>query len=416
MPVLAERVVIARQRWTVLALLFSATAISYIDRQALAVLAPVLRDELGISNTEYARIVFCFLLAYTVMQAVTGLLVDRLGARVGLAVLVAWWSAAAMLHGLGRGVLSFSAYRFMLGMGQAGSWAACVLAVSEWFPPGRRAFANSIWGTGVSFGSAVAVPLVAAISIAGGWRAAFVATGAIGFAWTAVWLATYPTPALQRHASMDEEANSRSPAPYWKLLRSKSVWALVLARVFADPVVWFYSAWVPEFLARTGGFSMGDIGRYAWIPFAAYGVGILLGGVLSDLLCGRGRPVVLARLVVMRAGVLFMTLGAAAALPVHTAARLAAISLAVFGFGLWAPNMMTLCGETAPAGRVGSVTGLSGVGAGVGGMVSTLGIGWALDHVGYSPVFIAAGISPVLALSLLHLLLGTRADVSPETH
>jgi MFS transporter, ACS family, hexuronate transporter len=402
------------QRWYILALLFFATAISYIDRQVLAVVAPVLRDELGISNSEYARIVFSFLLAYTVMQAATGWLVDRLGTRNGLAVLMVWWSTAAMLHAFGRGVLSFAIFRFLLGVGQAGSWAASVRAVSEWFPQTRRAFANSVWGTGVSVGSAVAVPLVAGISIAYGWRHAFVVTGAAGFVWTGLWPAGYRRPAPAEAASVDGAVAADVPIPYWSLLGSRNVWALVLARVFADPVVWFYSAWVPEFLARTAGFSMADIGRYAWIPFVAYGAGILLGGMLSDLLCRSGRAVVSARLIVMRAGVLFMTAGVAAAIPVHIAVTLGAISLAVLGFGLWAPNMMTLCSETAPGGRVGSVTGLSGVGAGVGGMISTLLTGWALDHVGYAPIFVAAGVSPLLAFAILYFVLDTAQLPTPQ--
>jgi ACS family hexuronate transporter-like MFS transporter len=399
---------IARQRWSIVALLFFATAISYVDRQALSVLAPMLRDELSLSNADYARIVFTFLLAYTIMQPVTGSLVDRLGTRKGLAVLMVWWSTAAMLHGLGRGTLSLAIYRFMLGVGQAGSWSACVRAVSEWFPPERRAFANSAWGTGVSVGSAAAVPLVAGLSIAYGWQVAFIATGAIGLAWTAAWLAAYRGPDPVATVAHGGTGDVCAPAPYGALLHSKSVWALVLARVFADPVVWFYSAWVPEFLARTAGFSMGDIGRYAWIPFVAYGVGILLGGMMSDSLCRRGRPAVRARLTVMRAGGLFMTSGVAAAFPLHVALTLTAISVAVFGFGLWAPNMMTLCGETAPNGRIGAVTGLSGLGAGVGGMIFTLGTGWAIDRVGYAPLFVAAGVSPLIALTLLHTLLDTR--------
>jgi ACS family hexuronate transporter-like MFS transporter len=398
-----------RDRWQILALLFLATTISYIDRQALAVAAPVLRDELGISNFDYARIVFSFLLAYTVMQAVTGWMVDRLGTRNGFALLMVWWSTAAMLHALGRGVLSFSIYRFLLGAGQAGSWAASVRAVSEWFPHERRAFANSVWGTGVSLGSAVAVPLVAAITMAFGWRMAFVVTGAIGLVWTAVWMASYRRPATAIAAAPGEVVREEPAIPYRALLACRSIWALVLARVFADPVVWFYSAWVPEFLARTAGFSMADIGRYGWIPFAAYGTGILSGGIVSDLLHRRGRPVVTARLAVMRVGVLLMTAGVFAAVPLHIAIALAAISLAVFGFGLWAPNMMTLCGEIAPPGRVGSVTGLSGVGAGVGGMMYTLFTGWTLDKFGYPPVFVTAGVLPLVAFSILYFLLDTSA-------
>lgn len=394
----------------VLALLFLATAISYINRQALAVVAPVLRDELDLSNLDYAWIVFWFLLAYTAMQPATGWLVDRLGTRRGFALLMVWWSMATVLHAFGRGVLSFSLYRVMLGAGQAGSWGASVRAVTEWFPRDRRGAANSVWATGVSAGSALAVPLVAGIVVMVGWRTAFAVTGAFGIVWTLLWLASYQPPVDSResgagvHGSADPDTRG-----YREVLFSRPVWALVAARIFADPVVWFYNAWVPEFLVRQGGYTMAEVGRYGWIPFAVYGVGILLGGVLSDCLCRRGHPTLRARLRVMGAGVLCMSAGILAAFPVSMAVALGAISLAVFGFGLWGPNMMTLCGEVAPSGRVASVTGLTGAGAGTGGMLFTLFTGWTVDRVGYAPVFLAAGLAPVAAFAIALRVVGRHA-------
>ena len=230
-------------RRSIVALLLAATTISYIDRQTLAVVAPVLRDELGISNSGYARIVFSFLLSYTIMQGVTGWLIDRLGTRRGFALIMAWWSAAAMLHGLGQGVASFSFYRFLLGAGQAGSWAASVRAVAEWFPPAARGAANGVWGAGTSLGAIVAVPVVAWITLTIGWRMAFVVTGLSGLIWLAIWLSVYHVPTPAAAAVTDP----RSPlVSYRWLLRSRRMWALILARAFCDPVAWFYFAWVPE--------------------------------------------------------------------------------------------------------------------------------------------------------------------------
>lgn len=393
----------ARHRWIV-ALLFAATAISYIHRQTLAVVAPELRDALGLSNTEYSRIVFSFLLSYTIMQAVTGWVMDRLGTRRGFALIMAWWSAAAMLHALGQGVTSFSLFRFLLGAGQAGSWAASVRAVTEWFPPAARGSATGVWGAGSSVGAVIAVPLVAWVAVTAGWRSAFVITGAIGFAWLALWWPIYRLPP----ANVDSEAVAPAPVPvsYRSLLRSRALWGLVLARVFCDPVSWFYFAWVPEYLRRVGGFSMVDVGRYAWIPFLTNGLGIVLGGLLSDRLVRRGWPVVRARVAVMFAGVVMMTAGIAAALPLPVPAVLAAISLTVFGFGFWAPNLMTLCADVFPGHLVGSATGLTGVGAGVGGMMFTLLAGWTIDHFGYRPVFLAGGVMPLVAFTVLAMLVG----------
>ncbi len=407
-------------RWHMVALFFLATAISYIDRQTLAVVAPILRDEFGLSNFGYARIVFAFLLAYTFMQPVNGWLVDRLGTRRGFALIMVWWSAAAALHAAGQGVRSFSVFRILLGAGEAGSFAACVRGVAEWFPREERGLANGIWGAGTSFGLIVTVPLVVWITGAYGWRAAFLFTGATGFAWVAAWLWLYPAEAnrpTMTGAEVDgvggaAEVRSPGPTSFRSLLTMRRLWALMLARFCVDPIVWFYNAWVPEYLKRSGGFSMIEIGRYGWIPFAAQFVGIMLGGVLSDALCRRGRRVIDARMVIMLCGVLLMTAGFLVAYPIHIAVSLAAISLSTFGFGLWAPNMMSLCADAFGARLAGSVTGLTGIGAGLGGMIYTLFTGWMLDHFGYKPVFISASVLPLVAFAVLYVLMDSDR-VSP---
>lgn len=401
-------------RWWIVSLLFAATAISYLDRQTLAVVAPVLRDELGISNFGYARMVFAFLLAYTLMQPIAGWLVDRVGTRRGFAILMAWWSIAAMLHALGRGVFSFSVLRFLLGAGEAGSWAACVRATSEWLPSKERGLANGLWGAGTSAGLVVSVPVVAWLTLRFGWRSAFVIMGMSGLVWIAAWLYLYYPPELHPALGADELAHIRSgavvvvptgTARYVDLLRSRQVLALFSARMFADPVAWFYNAWIPEYLHRSGGFSVADVGRYGWIPFFGQAVGIVLGGVLSDRLCRQGRPPVAARMAVMRVGAVMMTAGAIAAVPLPIAWSMAVISVAIFGFGLWAANMMSLCADAFPPGQAGSVTGLTGVGAGIGGMVYTLSVGWMVDRAGYGPAFIVSALMPLVAVGLLYSML-----------
>ena len=404
-------------RWVIVALLFLATAISYIDRQTLGVLAPLLRDQLSISNFGYARILASFLLAYTIMQPVTGWMIDRLGTRAGFSLIMLWWSIAAILHSLGRGVLSFSVYRFLLGAGEAGSWSASVRAVSEWLPAQERGLANGIWGAGTSAGMVFSVPFVAWIALRVGWRFAFVVAGVLGLLWLALWWLLFYPPEEHPWLSPRERALIRSDegpvlakarTAYGSLLRSRSVWAVILARMLADPNIWFYHYWLPEYFKRSAGFTLADIGRYAWIPFASQGVGILLGGVSSDELYRRGFRLLNARLLVMLGGVILMSGGLLAAGPVPVAVAFFGISLATFGFGLWAPNMMSLCGEAFPGDVVGSVTGLGGMGAGLGGLAFTLLTGWLVDHLGYSPVFTLAGILPLAAMALLYLLLDRR--------
>lgn len=407
-------------RWVVVALLFAATAISYVDRQVLTVLAPTLRDELGLSNTGYASILSAFLLAYTFMQPVTGWLTDRIGTRLGFALIMGWWSAAAVLHAFGTNVVAFAACRFLLGAGEAGSWSACVKAVSEWFPRRERGLATGLWSAGVSAGLVVSVPAVTWISLTLGWQWAFILTGLCGFLWLAAWLWLYRLPHLHpaisaaelRHIADDasEPPAESGRVPYAALLRSRNVWAVIAARLLADPWVWFYYFWIPEYLRRSAGFSAADVGKYAWIPFLAQGIGIVLGGHLSDLLVRRGVRPVHARLGIMLTGMLLMVPGILAAFDLDIVIIFAGISSAMFGFGFWAPNMMSLCADAFAGNTVGSVVGLSGMGAGVGGMLFTMLVGWTLDRYGYPPVFIAAGVIPLLAFVVLFVLLDRRPE------
>ncbi|MGH8168427.1 MAG: MFS transporter, partial [Woeseiaceae bacterium] len=396
-------------RWAIVALLFAATAISYIDRQTLSIVAPVLREDLGISNVGYAQILSAFLFAYTIMQAATGWLIDRLGTRKGFTIIMAWWSVAAILHAFGDGVVSFAIYRFLLGAGEAGSWAACVKAVSEWFPPRERGFANSLWAAGVSAGQVLSVPLVAWITVTMDWRYSFIVTGLFGFVWLLAWLKIYRQPdrlAGEKVLPGDDlrqrqDAGLAERIPYLSLLRSRNVWAIFLARVLADPCIWFYNYWIPEYL-KSVGYSMVEIGKYGWIPFLTMGIGILAGGVLSDFLCRSGTRTVPARFAVMAVGALLMVPGMVAAFELPAGTIFLAISVATLGFGLWAPNMMTLHADAFPNQVVGSVTGLGGVGAGLGGIAFTMWTGWMVDNFGFGPVFVAVGIIPVLAFAVLY--------------
>src|SRR5512142_2870264 len=223
----------APRRWLMISFAFWATVINYMDRQTLSVAAPVLREQFHMSNTDYSRVVFAFMLAYTIMNGVSGPMIDRLGTKLGYAVCIAWWSVAAMLHSLSRGAFSLGAFRFLLGMGEAGNWPAGVKVVAEWFPPKERALASGIFNSGSAIGAILAPPLVAWLLLQFGWPAAFVAVGASGLLWLALWWPVYFTPPEVR-----KEAGAKTPAA--ALLRTKFVWWFTAAKVFIDPVWYFY--------------------------------------------------------------------------------------------------------------------------------------------------------------------------------
>src|SRR5947208_932118 len=189
---------IPRMRWIIAALLFLATTINYADRLALSVVSSDLRREFSMTEQDYSYVLTAFLLAYAIMYAGSGYLIDRLGTRVGFSVFIFTWSLAAMLHGFARGKWSLGACRFLLGLGEPGNWPAAAKAVAEWFPANQRALGIGIFNAGSSMGSALAPWAVTFVTLHYGWRSAFYFTGSIGFLWLAAWLVLYQPPHRNR--------------------------------------------------------------------------------------------------------------------------------------------------------------------------------------------------------------------------
>src|SRR6266513_3283927 len=190
-------------RWWIISLIFLATLINYIDRLTISVLAPVITRDLGLTNTEFGGIITWFLLAYTISQGLSGKLYDRVGTRRGFIISIIIWSGAAMAHAFARGLASLSAFRFVLGLGEAGNWPGAAKTVAEWFPIRERAFGMAIFNSGAAIGSVVAPPLIVWLSLTYGWQTTFIVTGSLGFAWLGLWLLFYQTP--ERHKRLGEE-------------------------------------------------------------------------------------------------------------------------------------------------------------------------------------------------------------------
>lgn len=413
-------------RWWIISLIFLATLINYIDRLTISVLAPVITRDLGLSNTEFGGVVTWFLLAYTISQSVSGKLYDRVGTRLGFTLSIVTWSAAAAAHAFARGLTSLSALRFVLGFGEAGNWPGAAKAVAEWFPVRQRAFGMAIFNSGAAIGSIVAPPLIVWLQLRYGWQTTFLVTGALGFFWLALWLVFYQTPDRHRWITDEEralikeepeaggggEGAAAAPfnpdaAPRWRdLLRHRQVWAIVVARFFTDPVWWLYITWLPLYLYSARGFSLKEIGLFAWVPYVAADAGSLLGGWASGYLISRGWSVDRARKVVIAAAALLMPAGIFAAFAESPFVALALIALVLFGFQVWINNVQTLPSDFFPRSAVGSVAGLGGTGAGIGAMLFTLGTGWVVDHFSYVPVLVAAGILAPLGTLALFALAG----------
>ncbi|MCC7235940.1 MAG: MFS transporter [Bryobacterales bacterium] len=403
-------------RWTIAALLFLATVINYIDRQTLSVVAPVLTRELNISNTEYSNILTAFLVPYTFMYVVSGWLCDRWGTRRALATFMAWWSAANMLHATARGAFGLGAFRFLLGLGESGNFMAAEKAISEWFPARERGFANGLVNAAAATGAIISPPLIAFVTLHFGWRFAFVATGALGFLWLIAWLLLYHIP--QQHPGITAEerayilegrvARPGHRIPYSVLLRMPQVWGLLVSRVFADPVWWFYLFWLPKYLSDVRGFTLVQIGLFSWMPYLAADLGSLFGGWVSGRLIARGKPVLDARRHTMIPFVLLMPLGILVNyLPSSQA--LAVICLITFSHMAWKTNLMTMTNDIFPTEVVGSAAGVVGLGSGLAGAISTPVVGRIVDAFGYGAVFWVMGFLHLIAMTIVLTLVRKRA-------
>jgi ACS family hexuronate transporter-like MFS transporter len=377
----------AVRAWLLCCLLFFATALSFLDRQVLSVLAPTLSAEFGMSNTVYARVVFAFVLSYTVMFALGGRLMDALGTRLGLTLSVALWSAASAAHAFAAGPWSLGVARFFLGAGEGACFPAATKGAVEWMPPERRALAVGLANGGSAFGAVLAPPLTAWWATTFGWRGAFAATALLGLLWLVGWQMAFrglstgrPPPVGGRRVS------------FRGLLARPPVRRFLAARFFFDPVFYFYMFWIPQYLARERGMSLAEIGALTWIPFFALGVTNIAAGRVSDLLVERGWTPRRARLTLMFVAALLTPASWLAALAGTPTLAIALMSLLMFAHGIWIANFITLIGDTVAPGEVGTAVGLTGTSGGIAGLLSSLVVGPVVDHYSFGPVFLVSAL------------------------
>ncbi len=398
-----------RIRWWIVWTLFGSTVVNYIDRQTFSVLAPVISHELHFSHTDLSHIISAFQFSYAGMWLIGGVMLDVVGTRLGLSLAVIWWSAISMLTGLASTVSSFGAFRFLLGIGEGCNWPGASKTVAEWFPARERGVAVAIFDSGSSVGGALAAIIVPWIAIAFGWRYAFVQSGILGIIWLVAWLTVYHP--LDRHPRVSTEeraliAAGRDTAPessqkglrrWLDLLKQPNTWGIVLGRSLTDPIWWFYVFWLPQYLSDARGFSLKQIAAFAWIPFVAADIGNFTSGLASGFLIRQGMPVVRARKWVCVASSLPILAGIPAATTHNPYFAVILISIAVWGYASWSTMGLTFPSDLFPQDVVATVTGVSGLGAGLAGAAYTLLVGWLVDKFSYFPAFFLAGTVPLLA-------------------
>jgi MFS transporter, ACS family, hexuronate transporter len=401
-----------RYRWVIVALLFAATAINYIDRQMIGVLKPTLAADLDWSETDFANVIFFFQLAYAIGYIGFGRVVDVIGERLGYAVAITIWTLAHMAHGGVYTVTQFALARFGLGIGEAGNFPAGIKAVTEWFPAKERATAIGIFNAGANVGAIITPLLVPALTIAYGWRSTFVITGGFSLVWLVAWLAIYRRPAEKPQVSEAELAWIRQdpadpivPVPWKRLLTVRETWAYALGKFFIDPIWWFFLFWLPGFLGTRYNLDLLSFGPPLVVIYLMSDAGSIVGGWASSRMIKAGRTVNYARKMTM-------LLCAFAVTPVIFSQSIDSLWTNVLIIGVataahqaFSANLYTLPSDLFPRSAVGSVIGIGGTVGAVGGMVMAKYAGFVLDSIGsYTPLFAVAGSAYFLALGAVHVL------------
>ena len=408
-------------RWRILALLFMATTINYMDRSVLGVLGPTLRDHIfGWTNQQYAYINIAFKIAYAFGLLGMGAVIDRKGTKKGYLYSIGIWSVFSLLHALvtrGMGWIGFAVARFGLGIGEAGNFPACIKTIGEWFPKRERALATGIFNAGTNVGVILSPIIVSLIVSPEGkrWQFAFLATAAFSATWIVLWVLTYRKPEVHpkvtaaelAYIQSDSAAESLRKIPWAKVLPVKETWAFAAAKL-PDAVWFFYLFWGTFFLNAQFGLALKGLALPLIVIYVFADIGSVGGGWLSSSFIKRGWTVNRARKTTM-------LICAVVILPVVFATRtskawvaVGLIALAAAGHQAWSANAFTLVSDVFPKKATGSVVGIGGMIGALAGIAADLGLGRVLDKSGpraYFYAFLIAGLLYPAALLAIHLIM-----------
>lgn len=390
-----------RKSWAILALLSASMAINLFDRQILSVLAPVIRDSQHFSPSEYGYITAAFQVGMLLGQVPAGSLMDSAGTRAGLGLILVLWSLVNSSFALVSGLTGFVGVRFLMGLTQCGNYTAGIKALAGMFPAERRSLAGGVFNAGAQLGSIVAPPLVVYLARTLGWRATFLVPSMVGLLWLVPWFMVFSGAQVPARKEKSQKVKVRIT----QLMRERQVVALFLIRVFSGPLTTFYWFWLPEYLRTDRKMSLEMIGMLAWMPYLFGALGNVMGGFLSDRLVRVTGSVDRGRKVGFTLAFGLSTLSMALPLAGNNFIALAMISLVLFGNQWVAATYIATMGDVVPQTLAGRVNGIAGFGDSLSTLVATLLTGFIVEHYSYTPVFLAAGCLPLLAMASVFLVL-----------
>lgn len=421
---------IGKFRWQILALVFMATTINYMDRSIMGVLAPTLQDHVfHWSNTEYGYINIAFMITYAIGMLVMGGIADKFGTKRGYALSIGIWSVFSMAHALvtkSMGWIGFAVARLGLGFGESGNFPNAIKAVAEWFPKKERALATGIFNAGTNVGATIMPLLIPLIVLNDGthWEYTFFITFGLSVLWLILWWRTYKKPENHSKVSKEEldyilsdsEKETETRIPWKNVVPVKETWAYAIAKL-PDAVWWFYLFWGGMFLNAEFGLSLSGLALPLIIIYFMADIGSIVGGWLSGAFIKRGWSINKSRK-------LTLLICGLAILPVVFATQtenqwiaVALIGLAAGGHQAWSANAYTLVSDVFPKKATASVTGIGGMIGALASIAANLGLGNLLDRsgvTGYFFAFLIAGSLYLICLLFIHIIMPKMSPLNED--
>jgi MFS transporter, ACS family, hexuronate transporter len=399
-----------KMRWVMITFAFLATFLNYVHRLSFNYLSADGELRKLIPDDAFGYIGTAFFVAYMLSNALSGLVIDKLGTRIGYSLCMAFWTTAGLFHAFAVTPLQFGICRFLLGIGEAGNWPAALKLTSEWFPPNERSTASGIFNSGSALGAIVVPPLIAVMSSRYGWQSTFIILAIFGYLWLVVFWFAYYTP---QHSV--KEAKARVIPPL-KLLKNRFVSRLLLAKIFIEPVWYFVTFWIGRYLVDVHHWDLKKIGWYAMLPFIMADIGNIVGGYFTQFIIKKGVPIPKARKIALGlSGVIMCAPLLLAPLLVTTPmSALIVFGLAGFGYTSYTANALALTADVVPKSAAASGWSLACIGNGIGGAIFQSLSGITLVYVtaaynytaAYNVLFIGFGVLSLIGLIILLFLMG----------
>ncbi|HEU4779022.1 MAG TPA: MFS transporter [Steroidobacteraceae bacterium] len=419
-PLAARR---TRARFGILALLTIGTLINYLDRTVISVAAPLMTQDLGLSAVAMGLVFSAFSWTYAAAQIPGGILLDRIGVRLTYFLSVTIWSGFTLLQGFATGLWTLIACRMGLGVAEAPAFPSNSRVLGTWFPQAERATATGVYSIGQYFGLAFLSPLLFWIAGAFGWRALLIIVGAAGILFGLVWYTLYRDPHESRanQAELDyiaaggALASSSGVRFEWRhiafLLRKRQILGASIGQFASNSTLVFFLTWFPTYLATERQMGWIKVGFFTVLPFIAACVGVMTGGLCSDLLLRRTGSANVARKLPIITGLLLASTIVIANFVTQDSVVIVIMSVAFFGQGMC--NLgWTLLTDVAPKELLGLSAGVFNLCANLAGIITPLVVGvvvgvtgsfaWALAFIGivallgvFSYVFIVGDVRRV---------------------